>query len=243
MPRPFIMVVSGDWGFRNRCRGRLGAAGYRVAAPTTRDAAEYFLASAYPPDVVVLSARERWEETLRDAPRSAIRPVAVAVADRHAEERLAGAGSLEETVRAALEQLASAPIEWDGLTLEQELIDAPHRAQLAALAAVEDAIRSGRRQDGRDRLHELEIDARSHFEGEQSLMRLHGYEDREEHVREHARLLDELGQFAVRWTEGEPQPPFRVILSLRDWLEGHILTLDRALAHHLARTGASGSDR
>ncbi len=49
MFRPFVIVVADDWDFRNCCRGALVAAGYRVATPTTMDAAEYFLTSVYPP--------------------------------------------------------------------------------------------------------------------------------------------------------------------------------------------------
>lgn len=244
MTRPFIIVVSDDWGFRSCCRDALVAAGYRVATPTTRDGAEYFLASAYPPDVVVFSARERWEEVLREALRRAVRPLAIAVVDRCPDERLGGTRPLEEAVRTALEQLASASIEWrDELTLGVEPIDAQHRAQLALLNAVGGAVRAGRRQDGMGRLKELQVHAEAHFSGEESLMQLHGYQDCEEHAREHARLLDELGQLAVSWAGHDPPPAARVILSLRDWLEGHILTLDRALAHRLARDPASRNDR
>jgi hemerythrin-like metal-binding protein len=242
MTRSFVIVVADDWGFRSCCRGALVAAGYRVATPTTRDGAEYFLASAYPPHVVVFSARERWEDVLREAIPDAVRPPAIAVVDRCPDEKL-GTRPLEEAVQAALEQLASEPLAWrDDLTLRVELLDAPHRAQLALLNALERAARSGRQQDGIDRLQELRIHAKAHFAGEESLMQLHGFPDREEHAREHARLLDEIGQLAAHWARDDPPPTAWFVVSLRDWVEGHILTMDRALAARLGRGPASRKD-
>src|SRR6266498_3774627 len=103
MFRPFVIVVADDWGFRSRCRGALIAAGCRVAAPTTMDAAEYFLAGVYPPHVIVF--RERWQGLLADTIRRAIRPVRIAVLDRGPDDRSGGTGALGEAVAAALERL------------------------------------------------------------------------------------------------------------------------------------------
>lgn len=242
MTRPFVIVVATDWAFRSCCQGALVAAGYRVATPTTREGAEYFLASDYPPDVVVFSAREGWREALGEAILHAARPPAVAIVARCPDERLGGTRPVEEAVQHALEQLASRSIEWrDGLALGVELIDAPHRAQLMLLNALESALRTGGQQEATDRLEQVQKHTQSHFADEESLMQLHGYREREEHAREHARLLGELGELgelAVGDARDKPLLVPRVVLSLRDWLEGHIMTLDRALVDHLARDPA-----
>jgi len=241
MTSPFVIVVATDWGFRSCCRGALAAGGYRVAAPTTREAAEYFLASAYPPDVVVFRARERWNELLAGAIRRAARPLAVAVVDRCPDERRGGARPVEEAVRHVLEQLASHPLGWrPALASGVELVDAPHRALVALLGALEGAARAGRPRDAIDLLGELRAHTETHFVAEESLMQLPGYLERDDHAREHARLLGELGQLAQRCAGDAAPPMSRVVLSLRSWLEGHMMTLDRTLARHLAASPGDG---
>jgi len=243
MFRPFVIVVADDWDFRNCCRGALVAAGYRVATPTTMDAAEYFLTSVYPPHIVVFSARDRWQESLREGIQRTVRPIAIAVVDRCRDERLGSTGPLEEAVRAALEQLVSEPMAWrNDLALGVELIDTPHRAQVALLAALEGAVRAGRSQGAVNRLQDLRTHMEAHFSGEESLLQLHGCHAREEHAREHARMLDEIRGLEARWAGDDLPAIAPIILSLRDSLEGHIRTLDRALARHLARDPAPRND-
>jgi hemerythrin len=243
MIRAFVIVVADDRDFRNDSRRALVTMGCRVAAPTTREGAEYFLASVYPPHVVVVSAGERWQEILRDPIQRTVRRVAMAVVDRCRDERR-GAGALVESVRAALEQLISEPMAWrDDLSFGVERIDAPHRAQVALLAALEGAVRAGRRQNTVDRLRELQAHTEAHFSGEESLLQLHGGHDLEEHAREHARMLDEIRELEARWAGDDLPAIAPVILSLRDSLEGHIRTLDRALAHRLAPQGAPSKER
>jgi len=244
MTRPFVIVVATASGFRSCCRDALVSAGYRVATPTTREGAEYFLASAYPPDVVVFSKRERWNEVLGDAVRHSVRRPAVVVVARCPDEKLGGTRPLEEAVQQAVEQLASQSSAWrEQLVLGVELLDAPHRTQVALLNTLESAVRAGRHAEAVDRLDDLQKHAQNHFVDEESVMQLHGYRAREEHTREHETLLDEIGALAARCAGDELPLMPRVVLSLRDWLEGHIMTLDRAFAVHLARDPASPNGR
>jgi len=243
MTSPFVIVVANDWAFRSCCRAALAAAGYRVATPTTREAAEYFLASAYPPDVVVFRARERWNELLAGAIERAARPLGIAVVDRCPDEKRGGTRPVEEAVHSALEQLAGRPLGWRSeLTSGVELVDAPHRALVALLSSLESAVRARLPREAMELLRELEAHTEKHFVSEESLMELRGHRDREDHAREHARLLGELGELAQRCAGDEPPPMSRVVLSLRHWLEGHMMTLDRALARELSPAPADAID-
>lgn len=89
---------------------------------------------------------------------------------------------------------------------------------------------------------------RLHFAAEGRLMRLCSFPALAEHEGEHARVLGDLLQFNRAVQRGRLQLARAYLGSgLPEWFELHLATMDRALAHHLARhpdeAGASAGDR
>jgi hemerythrin-like metal-binding protein len=128
------------------------------------------------------------------------------------------------------------------LTPDFSAIDAEHRLQVSLVAALEDALKQG---DGplAGRILENMTDlAQAHFLSEELLMRLHQYGRFQEHVAEHAFLVEELRDLARRHGAGELGRGLEIAVRLRTSLVAHIQGPDRALAQALGREGSVGGD-
>lgn len=121
-------------------------------------------------------------------------------------------------------------------------IDAEHRLQVTLVAALEAAL--GDRDGGlAGRILEKMTDlAEAHFLAEELLMRLHHYAGFEEHVAEHARLVEELRDLARRQGAGELDLGLEVATRLRVSLTAHIHGPDRTLALALGRKASDVGD-
>lgn len=81
--------------------------------------------------------------------------------------------------------------------------------------------------------------ARDHFRREEEVMRVDGYPGLLDHKSEHDLLLAELSMLC-RGLEGSGRQwlDADLLASLKDWLLGHVLELDRDLAEFLKRPGS-----
>ena len=65
-------------------------------------------------------------------------------------------------------------------------------------------------------------------------MRLHAYPEYEAHVAEHDRLLEQVHTVQKTFESGHGPAAHELLVYFRDWLMGHIRTMDRAFGLHLA---------
>ena len=77
--------------------------------------------------------------------------------------------------------------------------------------------------------------AKEHFESEEVIMRVHGYQRAEEHAEAHRNFiqqLDEIGQRTLNNLEGRKP----MLLYLRDWFTEHLFGADREFAEYMLQT-------
>lgn len=132
---------------------------------------------------------------------------------------------------------AHLPSIWrDSLSIGVPSLDAQHRELASLVDRVADALYD--HGGGAALLGALEAlldHTRAHFREEERLMAAVSYAGRESHAREHHRLLDDLRNLSV----GVDEPGVALAVRyLQDWLERHIDTMDRAVAHALRSAGA-----
>jgi hemerythrin len=118
-------------------------------------------------------------------------------------------------------------------------VTAEHQVQMDLLRALRDTL--GRGDEGRSAsgglLKQLLDYSEAHFLSEQLLMRLYAYPAYEEHVQEHDRLIGDLRDLSVAWTEGESEAAGSLLARVEDWLLTHMSTTDKALEGYLAERG------
>ena len=75
-------------------------------------------------------------------------------------------------------------------------------------------------------LSELSHYARTHFMVEESVMRLHGYANLEQHIAEHRSFTEKLSQLEAKAVTKDIGPS--IVEFIRQWLENHIGKSDQA---------------
>lgn len=111
-------------------------------------------------------------------------------------------------------------------------IDDQHKKVIEIISKIELAIKlhRGWREIVYD-VVDLRVSARRHFEFEEGLMRMYGYKEAAEHIKEHeyffARLTEIEGKSVSCLIESE------LLKFLRDWLKKHILGQDKGYAEHI----------
>jgi len=112
-----------------------------------------------------------------------------------------------------------------------EQIDDQHKKLVEIVNKLNDAMVAGH---GREvigpTLNELIRYTQYHFSTEERLMAAHGYEHTAEHKAQHAKLLQDVGEFKTRFDSGNSMLSIELLRFLRDWLSGHILGSDLKLA-------------
>jgi hemerythrin len=137
-------------------------------------------------------------------------------------------------------------LEWrDEWTLEVGFMDEDHRELAAMLSRIArdygppaagsaHPIRQSDAPPLADALAELAAHTRAHFEREEEVMRVDDFPDLPRHKNEHDLLLAELSVTARELREFEAQwLGLDLLDSLKDWLLGHVLEMDRELAEFL----------
>ena len=84
---------------------------------------------------------------------------------------------------------------------------------------------------------ELVAHTEAHFEMEKALMEQSGFPAREEHIGDHLRILGQLVKFRDRLKDGKSGMMARAYVreQLPGWFKTHLITMDSALAAHLAK--------
>jgi len=121
----------------------------------------------------------------------------------------------------------AAPLAWnDSLLLGDPEMDAVHEEFVACIAAVAKAPQA----DVADAFAELERQASSHFELEDTWMRDNHFPARECHINEHAAVMASIVAVRQRVASGDTSEAYRIAQALADWFPGHADYLDSALA-------------
>ncbi len=131
-------------------------------------------------------------------------------------------------------------IEWSSiLSSGHQEIDNQHRKLIEIANRLNQAmvVGAGRAACGK-LLDELIDYTVNHFSFEERLMTTHHYDQKEEHVASHRRLVEDVSRFKQRYQSGESMT-VELMVFLRDWLIKHILKVDRALGRDLAARGVS----
>lgn len=136
--------------------------------------------------------------------------------------------------------------EWrDEWSLEVGFMDEDHRALAAMLsriardygppaAASAHLIRQSDAPPLTDALAELAAHARAHFDREEEVMRVDNFPGLWDHQNEHNLLLAELSVTTRELRDSQAQwLSLEMLDSLKDWLLGHVLDMDRELAEFL----------
>jgi hemerythrin len=109
-----------------------------------------------------------------------------------------------------------------------ELIDQMHNAL---------SQRKGSRAVG-EILDKLEDYSRVHFSIEESLMRILGYPDYEQHKGEHENLVAQLSELKEKVAAGKQSVSFQLLHFLKRWLANHVATSDKSCHQFFAAVGA-----
>ncbi len=111
--------------------------------------------------------------------------------------------------------------------------DGEHRVQLALLKSLCDSMRdAGDGTTTSELLEQLISYTEAHFLSEELLMRMKSYDDYEDHVSDHVRIMESLRGLASAQASGEPMGAGGADKVLA-FVGHHIATRDRRLAEYL----------
>lgn len=116
----------------------------------------------------------------------------------------------------------------DELSVGIEEIDSQHKVLVDLLNELHRAIVGHHGSEAAHRiLAELLEYTRIHFAVEESLMRILGYPDYEEHKHHHELLLNEVRMLSRKLAEGKKSVNFELLHFLKMWLTRHIMEEDQ----------------
>jgi len=119
-------------------------------------------------------------------------------------------------------------------------IDAQHKKLIVLANQLYDAMRAGKGLEVLDPvLTELVDYTAYHFESEERLLLQHGYPEHEEHKEQHDSLAEKARQFRDDFAQGQGSRAMDVMLFLSNWLNVHILEVDKRYAAFLRDKGVS----
>jgi hemerythrin len=131
-------------------------------------------------------------------------------------------------------------VEWsDVLSVGIEEINDQHKVLVGLVNEMHEAIaqRHGS-QAVRDILARLTDYTRIHFAVEESLMRILGYPDYDEHKAQHSELIREVGELQNKVDAGKASISFELMHFLKVWLTKHIMESDQRYGEFFIAAGA-----
>ena len=123
-------------------------------------------------------------------------------------------------------------MEWnDTLKVGHSVIDRDHQKLVGLINKLSDAMSTGQGKDVCGKvLDELLAYTQTHFATEERLMSQYRYTDEAMHRTQHAKLVQEVREFKVRYEAGTATLSVSLLRFLMEWLTRHILESDKALA-------------
>lgn len=125
-------------------------------------------------------------------------------------------------------------ITWgDNLRLGHETLDSDHQKLVAIINQLADSVMNPSSQQANEELlRDLLAQTIAHFALEDQLMVTHRYPHAEEHMAEHAKLIQMAFDTKAEF-EADLSSSVSLLRFLRRWLTHHILTTDKALEDYL----------
>jgi len=128
----------------------------------------------------------------------------------------------------------------DALSVGIEEIDEQHKVLVDLLNQLHTAIIQHHGSESSNRiLIELVEYTRIHFAVEESLMRILGYPEYEEHKHHHSLLINEVRMLVTKLHNGKKSISFELLHFLKIWLTKHIMDEDRQYVPFLIRAGVN----
>lgn len=117
-------------------------------------------------------------------------------------------------------------------------IDEQHKKLVDMLNELHDAMKSGKGKEivGKT-LTELIKYAGTHFANEERLMTAHGYPEYNAHKAEHTKFTLKVSELQKSFQQGAPVLTVEVLNFLKDWLQTHILGIDKKYGPFLNSKG------
>lgn len=130
-------------------------------------------------------------------------------------------------------------MEWnDKLSVGIEEIDDQHKALVGLLNQLHTAIHEKHGTAAcMEILDKLVEYTRVHFTVEESLMRILGYPEYEDHHEEHDKLIRQVVELQQKLKSGKANISFELLHFLRGWLSHHILETDKAYVPYFLSKG------
>ncbi len=130
-------------------------------------------------------------------------------------------------------------IEWsDVLSVGIDEIDSQHKVLVDLINEMHEAIHQ-RHGSGvvRDVLSKLAEYTKIHFAVEESLMRILGYPDYEEHKAQHQELIHSMMDLQQKVDSGKTAIGFELMHFLKIWLTNHIMESDQEYGEYFVEAG------
>jgi hemerythrin len=130
-------------------------------------------------------------------------------------------------------------ISWvEELSVGIEEIDEQHKVLIELLNTMNEAIEQRRsREKSSEILNKLIEYAKIHFAVEESLMRIMGYPEYEEHKQKHEELMKTIFDLVSKVEKGSIAIGFELQYFLKNWLTKHILDTDKQYAEYFINSG------
>lgn len=117
-------------------------------------------------------------------------------------------------------------------------VDAQHQRLVGMINDLFDAMSQGKGKEALGQVVKGLADyAVYHFGTEERLMKAHGYPDYDRHKAEHDRFTQQVSDFQRKFEEGSALLTKDVLKFLSDWLNGHILVVDKKYGPFLNEKG------
>jgi hemerythrin-like metal-binding protein len=124
---------------------------------------------------------------------------------------------------------------WSDLfSVGNELIDEDHKILINRMNQLHAAVLTCGHEQIRQALTALDQHARAHFAREETLMEKSSFPDEAIHRDAHLHLLHALEMHTGKILGGKAGQAEEIFQTLKNWVQEHIVTLDRSLATHLA---------
>ena len=130
-------------------------------------------------------------------------------------------------------------IQWEEkYSVNIEVLDEHHKRIFAILAKLFDELGKQRSKEVlRATLLDLKQYAVDHFAAEEIFMKQYGYPGYAKHKKEHEAFKTKVGAFQKDFAEGKESLSIDVIRFLTDWLDHHILEVDKQYGPFLNEKG------
>ncbi len=134
-------------------------------------------------------------------------------------------------------------VEWtDELSVGIQEIDEQHKILVGLLNRLyESIILRTDSEEAANVLKELSQYTIVHFAVEESLMRILGYDDYEEHKKHHEELTQQVVDLSNRVSSGKLSSSMELLNFLKNWLTKHILIEDKRYSSHFLECGVKKS--